>query len=157
MLVKFDIYDQGALVGTTELWSESLTAGDAKQALLEEDDSWCGKLVAAGSSAGLLGVTPLDLSQSYVLQLTRRSGAVKNRAANVLQALQLFPTPEILGITWPKFTGHIRAYTPKAPPQPASLAHPVFARFLDQKTSSTAASLSAHMATSYGSPAVPNQ
>ena len=49
------------------------------------------------------------------------------------------------------------------PPQPAALAHPVVARFLEQvqtsrpnqTTTSTAATLSAQMATSYGSPAVP--
>lgn len=75
-LVRFEVYNQGALVGTTELQSVSLTAAEAQQALLVEDNSCSAKLVAAGSSVHLLGATHLDPCQLYALQLTRRSGAL---------------------------------------------------------------------------------
>ena len=31
---------------------------------------------------------------------------------NVLKVVQLLPTPKVLGLTWPTYGGHIRAYNP---------------------------------------------
>ena len=73
-VVNVEICDQGRHVVARDLDSESLTAAEAKTALMEENDTWVGKLTAASTRTTIhLGSTTLEHEQLYILHLTQRA------------------------------------------------------------------------------------